>query len=426
MRNEFEQPLMRGWLDPVPPNQIPSLKKLFLRRNPFSQPSHAPWRPPSTFAPPLLSGIRTFDMVEWQSPEVMRVCFSALGDIVSITLGIFIWYLFTTFDRVEGRLLTGDIKFTPMTHIPYLLGRYSYLMSAACFVAIMHWYSSAYLPCQSVMLFMVIFGDMCMVTSTMNMMARTWALWKGNKIVTTFVVLCSLGQIALAIMVPITNVHVYWDPVERMCQERFKANERNMFAFYLYTCIWDVLILGLTIAGLKRRQHAHAWDSPVAFDIRRQGILYILCTLVTNVAMMVFAWKDLNVLMDVVLAAPGKPFVRYLMRHGAFNIGCTLGGAVNVILSSFMVTYFAESKVSDPESRTGGTGRRRGPKQNTSSTASTIIDLTDAYIRRTSSETQDGRFGDSNPEIRIQTPSSLGDGLSDTCYSSDAHMHRPL
>lgn len=334
-------------------------------------------------------------MVEWQSPQVIRICFDVLASVATLTLGVFIWYLCTTFYLMEWRVLTGRVKLSVLVHVPYLLGRYAYLASVTMFVTIMHWQEPGPLNCEAVMVLMVIFGDICIVTSSMNMATRIRAVWCDSKIVQIITIAFTVGHLALAVLVPVTSVKVYWTPMERMCQEVNEYGQINMFVFYLYTVVWDTIILVLTVWGLKRQ--GEVWATSLGNDLRWQGLLYIACTVVTNSTMMFFALADYNALMDVASAVPG--------------------GAINVILSSFMVTYFMEED--DSSEVPTDTLYGQYDKKRDSIAASTVVDLTDAYCGRTSSETQDGRFSSSVPEVRIQTPSTFDDGLSLTCYSSE-------
>ncbi|KAF7791169.1 hypothetical protein EIP86_002180 [Pleurotus ostreatoroseus] len=95
-------------------------------------------------------------------------------------------------------------------------------------------------------------------------------------------------------------------------------------------------------------------------------------------------------------------------------------GAVNVIVSSFMVTCFMPKDKDDvPDIALDAPSWLESDAKPNRSTASTIIDLTDAYFQRTSSDTQDGRYGSRTPQIRVELPSSIEDDSSSTCYSSE-------
>lgn len=113
-----------------------------------------------------------------------------------------------------------------------------------------------------------------------------------------------ISVIIILVTVPVVGIRVFWDPREAMCQALTEHNATNMFAFYLYSqypltppssstltilcapaCIWDLVILALTIWGLRRERQA--WDSSLGLDLRYQGALYIVCAFVTNILVMV-------------------------------------------------------------------------------------------------------------------------------------------
>ncbi|KAH9911294.1 hypothetical protein B0H21DRAFT_774876 [Amylocystis lapponica] len=97
----------------------------------------------------------------------------------------------------------------------------------------------------------------------------------------------------------LTGVDAYWDSHLSVCVVSY-AGYARLAAFYLYTVVYDTVILVLTVVGLYRVSKR----SEVYSVIQMQGIWYFVLTLAVNFPTMIFAWLDLNPVMNVFFSLP--------------------------------------------------------------------------------------------------------------------------
>ncbi|OSX66312.1 hypothetical protein POSPLADRAFT_1131844 [Postia placenta MAD-698-R-SB12] len=185
-------------------------------------------------------------MIHWQDPDVVLLVAFIFSQMLVYTLGLYGWQLLRTFHYVEWPLLTRKMNFKLV-------------------------YNSR------------------------------WALWTHKHWVQyTLLVLC-IAHIIICFIVGVMNVKPTVDN-DTLCGAVTSNSHHEVAIFVAYTIFFDFVILCSTLFGLRskpRLGNKRLWAI-----IHRQGILYLVMTVVVNVPSLVFAHAALNPIMDVFFTIP--------------------------------------------------------------------------------------------------------------------------
>jgi len=268
-------------------------------------------------------------MVDWTSPEVEERSAVVYGRLVSVIQGIYLWYFITTLRDVEIPLITRRVKFT-FPFVPYLLGRYFFL--AISNIVIFTSKGTPLVHCIVLDQLLAVFSNITASCSSTNLLLRPVALWKNNRIILGSLVLLSLGQWAFGLGATVASVRIKFGPHQPSCAGTAPDTPHpfpTVVAYYLYTLLFDTLILVYTLAGLWRQDAARS--SPLWSILYKQGIWYLVVTSAGNIPMLVLTFLNLNGTMNIFFAVPSS--------------------AISVMASSAAVTSLLKLKADDALSR---------------------------------------------------------------------------
>ncbi|KAG1726533.1 uncharacterized protein EDB91DRAFT_1166186, partial [Suillus paluster] len=129
----------------------------------------------------------------------------------------------------------------------------------------------------------------------MNLMVRTWAIWRGNRSVCLLLALVTLGHwFTLTLDSKDTQV----SSSSSFCGF-LVVNPTYSAATSTYTMIFDLLLLILTMLGLSRSSSSSLWTT-----LRSQGIIYFFITFLASVIPLIFSWLNFNYIMNIFFAYP--------------------------------------------------------------------------------------------------------------------------
>ncbi|KAH7904013.1 hypothetical protein BJ138DRAFT_1131145, partial [Hygrophoropsis aurantiaca] len=232
-------------------------------------------------------------MVDWSSPSVLARCGESLEELNLFLLGLYGWeYLHTL--RIEISLIRRRMPFR-WSLLPFIIGRIT-LMVALLSLVIVGGHTQPNLNCAAIYRFLAFAGNVAIGCASTNLMIRTWVIWKDKRGVLMLLALVSLGHWGV-LMLGLSDIVAY--QTQGGCFVEY-ANHANMSALFMYTMLYDLLVLSLTIAGLTRTRSSSAlWRT-----LFSQGVTYFAVTFVANVVPMVFSWLNLNAVMNVFFAIP--------------------------------------------------------------------------------------------------------------------------
>ncbi|KDQ54043.1 hypothetical protein JAAARDRAFT_409073 [Jaapia argillacea MUCL 33604] len=233
-------------------------------------------------------------MVNWADPQHLALQAQALGRMDLVLLGAFTWeYLQTLW--FEWSLLARKVSFK-WAYIPYFIGRYITLVLLATTVSLDT--NTHPLNCAAAYRFVNFAGAVGASCATLNLLIRTLVLWRHNKWVRGVLYVALLGHWTLVFM---TLVHqrAVWNPMALSCTAIF-ADRTQLLAQFLYTFIFDLVILILTLVALTRdRSPSKLW-----LKLYTQGIGYFFVASCASVAPAVLIIMALSPLMDIIAIGP--------------------------------------------------------------------------------------------------------------------------
>ncbi|KAH9951067.1 hypothetical protein B0H21DRAFT_719323 [Amylocystis lapponica] len=254
-------------------------------------------------------------MVDWESQDVVTICGFIFEQMAVFFAGLYIWEIAFTVRYVELPLLRRRMLFRP-AFFPYLIGRYCVLCSILSLVVANHISYTQKLNCQVGYQFSSIAGLPAVCCASANLMIRPLVLWRKRRAVFFPLIVMSVMQFGFSIYVAVTNIKGHWDPDQQRCSVT-DTDPFTIGALYLYTMVFDFVILVLTLVGLSRQwSHSTTWKR-----LQRQGIWYFVIVCVVNMPSTV------------------RPFIMNVMWTipGAFMTSPCL--SISMIASCRMVTY---------------------------------------------------------------------------------------
>lgn len=267
-------------------------------------------------------------MIHWQDPDVVLLVAFIFSQMLVYTLGLYGWQLLRTFHYVEWPLLTRKLNFK-LIYVPYLLVPEPFQVD--CGIG---------MKCLSTI------GNIADACASANLLMRSWALWTHKHWVQyTLLVLC-IAHIIICFIVGLMNVKPTVDN-DTLCGAVTSNSHHEVAIFVAYTIFFDFVILCSTLFGLRskpRLGNKRLWAI-----IHRQGILYLVMTVVVNVPSLVFAHAALNPIMDVFFTIP------------ATTISVIVSSAAFISLMSLKEDNFGERQEERQElTDMSSTGKRNG------------------------------------------------------------------
>ncbi|KAI0643985.1 hypothetical protein C8Q79DRAFT_913560 [Trametes meyenii] len=244
-------------------------------------------------------------MVDWEDPEVIVYTFFLYEQIAVFLLG-FYGTQFLRSLRIEWELITKKRAFKPVVHFPWLLARYVMLSALLFFVITGR--SKSRIACDAAYRTFASLGSGAAMLASLTLCTRPVAiLWMLKEFISVAVLaVIGLGQCFFVILQGVLTVRARWDSHTSSC-EVFRSNSTVLGIFYLYTFLYDVLILAMTIYAVHRvhtegAAHGRRWRVGDALCV--QGIWYVAATCAVNVPVTVLALLNLNAAMNVLLSLP--------------------------------------------------------------------------------------------------------------------------
>jgi len=242
-------------------------------------------------------------MIDWRSLEVEIACAEAYSKFTDVAAGVYIWYFLTTLHHVEIPLLTKALKVAPAL-IPYILGRYSVLISNIILPLASR---GTLLPdCRLLKIIIVFLAGPIVCLSSTAILLRPLVLWRGN--VWAFALLMSLSFIQWGLSITVIvelNLPEWSDRIPSCGGVAIDAAKPNpvIITFYLFTILFDLLILVATVWGLHRQEGAKG--SLLWSLVYRQGALYVAVAVTANLPTLTLIWLNLNGPMSLFFVGPG-------------------------------------------------------------------------------------------------------------------------
>ncbi|KAI0748919.1 hypothetical protein C8Q74DRAFT_1212368 [Fomes fomentarius] len=245
-------------------------------------------------------------MVDWQDPAVVAYTFFLYEQIAVFLLG-FYGTAFVYSLNIEWELITRRRAFRPV-HALYLLARYTTLSALLFFVITRR--VKTKIACDFAYRTFASLGSLAGMLASLILGSRPAAIfWTLRSYVPLALLgVLALGQGFLVTYQGVATVHAMWDEEQSTCV-LYKWDNTILAIFYLYTFLYDVAILLLTLYAVRRvhREQMHKrWG--VGDILCIQGIGYVVVTCLVNVPVAVLAFLDLNAGMDVLLSQPAMTF----------------------------------------------------------------------------------------------------------------------
>ncbi|KAG2110525.1 uncharacterized protein F5147DRAFT_127162 [Suillus discolor] len=234
-------------------------------------------------------------MVNWQDSQVIEDWSAVLVDITFVMLGLYGWSYINSC-QVESALLRRQLPFR-WRMVPYLIGRTCFLvtliLSSVTSVAI-----PSHMDCYYVLKFLAFSCNIVVVCTSMNLVIRTWTVWKTNRFVCLFMGLIIVGHWFMMILNSKETKISSSPPTSEFCGFMI-VNPRYSAATSLYTTILDFVLLKLAIFGYWRSS-----SLSLVTIIRTQGIILYFIVFFASVLPAIFSWLNLNYVMNLFFAWP--------------------------------------------------------------------------------------------------------------------------
>ncbi|KAJ3541732.1 hypothetical protein NM688_g6045 [Phlebia brevispora] len=248
--------------------------------------------------------------------------------MTAFVLGTYLWYFILSLQNVEFKLIRRRLKFT-WTLIPYLLGRWAHIVTLIMLLILLRLNIEAGV-CQDgdIMRTLAVLANLALVSASANLLTRAVVLWRDSKRITALLGFLAIVHWGFCIGVGISGFRPEWDPVHMVCIVDFKTARVGLFGFYIYTVLFDLIILVLTVVALRKAHDARPYK--LWSVLLTQGVAYLFITCITNIPMTIMIWMDLNYTMSMFFIIPGN--------------------TVSVIASSKAVTALLQIKEDDGDS----------------------------------------------------------------------------
>ncbi|KAI0635344.1 hypothetical protein C8Q77DRAFT_1054891 [Trametes polyzona] len=276
-------------------------------------------------------------MVKWEDPNVVFYVFFLYEQIAVFLLGFYgTQYLWSAY--IEWELITRKRAFR-IVHIPWLLARYVMLTALLFFVITGR--SRSRIACDVAYRTFASLGSGAAMLASLTLCSRPAAiLWTlRQRWPLAVLVVMGVVQFLYVILQGILTVRARWDSKSASC-EVYNSDNNVLGGFYLYTFVYDVVILGMTLLAVHRvhtekMYQGRRWRVGDALCV--QGIWYVAATCAVNIPVSTLAFLNLNPGMNILLSLPAV--------------------TISVIASSLTLFAFDDHNEKDSEGRRTGESR---------------------------------------------------------------------
>ncbi|KAG1743056.1 hypothetical protein EDB19DRAFT_582936 [Suillus lakei] len=244
-------------------------------------------------------------MTNWQDPQVIYNWSVAFADITFLMLGLFGWsYLHSC--QVENALLRRQLSFR-WQMVSYLTGR-TLLFVTLILSAVTSLGAPPYLYCHQILKFLAFSRNIVIACTSTNLAIRTWTIWKTNYFVCVFLGLITLGH-WFTLMLDSTETQFSTSLSSGFCESTI-VDLTYSPATSTYTTILIFVLVKLKIFGHWRSSSCSLWTI-----IRTQGVIYFFIAFFASVVPLVFAWLNLNYIMNVFFICPATCIMYDSLPH---------------------------------------------------------------------------------------------------------------
>lgn len=231
--------------------------------------------------------------------------------MVVFLFGFYLWEYLITF-WFEWSLITRKITFK-WYYISYLMGRYC-MVCVVCLLFSIDRIMQA-INCKIVHPLITTLGLLASACATTNLMIRTVIIWDYNKWVMVPLAVMSCGQFFFSLYAGTTYAVAFWDTTLRTCLFQYE-HYSHMASVYMYTTIYDLIILILTYLRIQRSNtNSRLWST-----LRDQGILYFVFTSCVNIVAAIIIWLHLSDGMNAVVSPPATAISVILSSQSVISL----------------------------------------------------------------------------------------------------------
>ncbi|KDQ09991.1 hypothetical protein BOTBODRAFT_36610 [Botryobasidium botryosum FD-172 SS1] len=234
-------------------------------------------------------------MPDWSDPLEIQRDTEVFVKILILLLGLYTWEVLGSL-RFEWQVISGKKKFTWLM-VVYFLCKYSLLM---CLIVVnIATGVSTEVNCGALYTFSQIAGNTAIGTTSALLMFRTFAIWSTKKYIVIPLCVLFLGQWAL-LLHGYTIVKSSWSPEAMACVVYTKPE--IIKAIYVYTMLFDLTVLLLSIAGLLLSPARSGLWGLLFTD----GVIYFIASFTAYLFPVVFAYLNLNPAMNIICPVPAS------------------------------------------------------------------------------------------------------------------------
>ncbi|KAI0070116.1 hypothetical protein K474DRAFT_1632233 [Panus rudis PR-1116 ss-1] len=245
--------------------------------------------PPSSHSPP------TAAMVNWNSPLEIFAEMVAFLKLIHVASGLYFWEFLLSVN-VEWALITRQRPFKwPM--IFYFINRYSMLALLVIMLYVMNGTGNANVDCKSLITAGQVFFYLALLFSSINLGLRTLALWSVNRYVVAILVALVVGEIVI-----FTQIKIPANRVPGIGCIPAQLPSKSIAVLHIYPMCFDIVIFAL--AAWRVRIHEVTSRSRLAVVLFRDGLFYIIVTVLVNIIVVVFEILNLSTFMDAIFNIP--------------------------------------------------------------------------------------------------------------------------
>ncbi|KAI0072161.1 hypothetical protein K474DRAFT_448453 [Panus rudis PR-1116 ss-1] len=235
-------------------------------------------------------------MVNWESPNEIIHELDALTKTIHVAMGVYIWEFLLSLD-VEWSIITRKRAFRwPL--IFYFGNRYAML-----FLILLTIFGMDYPPeftnaqCVGIVTTSQVLFYASIVLASINLALRTVAIWRSNRYIILVLGSLVIGEIVLICLIKLPKRFIPQEGCTPLdIPTTFAA------ALHIYPMCFDAIVFAL--AAWRVRIHEARSRSKLAVVLFRDGLFYIIVTLLVNMVVAVLEILNLNPLMDTISNIP--------------------------------------------------------------------------------------------------------------------------
>jgi len=264
-------------------------------------------------------------MTDWMSPLTLADNAVVFTKLLIVILGMYTWECAVTF-WYDAQIITGKRPFKwPM--IIYWLTKYSMFWANIGLSIATN--ATGRLNCQSLFVFNQIVGNSAVGGASTLLMLRVIAIWSQNLYIVFPLVTLSLGQWGI-LLYSVSTVSARYVPAVNQCVVT-GAPPTFLRVLYIYTMIFDLIVLTLSTIGLLRLPGRSGTKASGLWTLlNRDGLFFFIVAFTSNLAAVVILLLDLNPIMNIITSVPAaavsctvacRSFVRLSTYNGNNNSG---------------------------------------------------------------------------------------------------------